>query len=110
MVKKEDKTYEISSENIFADLGFENADELFAKAKLMHELGTLIKSSKFTQKEIAKKLGISQPKVSMIISGKFDEFSADTLLHYLSLMGCSVEIRVKKPRITFRRRGRIAVV
>ncbi len=109
-MKTDDQNYKVSSGNVFADLGLEDSDELITRAKLMHKLGLLIKSSKLTQREIAKKLGISQPKVSMLISGKFNEFSADTLLHYLSLIGCHVEIRVQKPRGAFRRRGRIAVV
>lgn len=105
------KDYEISTNNIFADLGLEDSDELLARAQLMHQLGLLIKSSKFTQKEIAKKLGITQPKVSMLLSGKFNEFSSEKLMLYLSLMGCYVEINIRKPRSKnlFCRKGYIAI-
>lgn len=111
MKSKTEKEYEISSENIFADLGLEDSEELLTRAQLMHQLSMLIKSSKLSQKEIAQKLGISQPKISMLISGKFNEFSSEKLLHYLSLMGCYVEISIQKPRSRgiFSRRGRIAV-
>lgn len=104
--------YEVSSDNIFADLGLENSEELLTRAQLMHELGLLIKSSKLSQKQIAHKLGITQPKVSMLISGKFNEFSSEKLMHYLSLIGCYVEISIQKPRARglFSRRGHIAVV
>ena len=102
--------YEVSTDNIFADLGLENSEGLLARARLMHELGLMIKSSKFSQKEIAKKLGITQPKVSMLISGKFNEFSLEKLMHYLSLMGCYVEIGIEKPsRSLFSRKGYIAI-
>lgn len=106
------KDYEVSSDNIFADLGLEGSEELLARAQLMHQLGLLIKSSKLSQKQIAQKLGITQPKVSMLISGKFNEFSSEKLMHYLSLIGCYVEISIQKPRISnlFSRRGHIAVV
>jgi len=106
------KDYEISTDNIFADLGLENSEELLTRARLMHELGLLIKASKLSQKQIADKLGISQPKVSMLISGKFNEFSSEKLMHYLSLIGCYVEISIQKPRSKgiFSRRGHIAVM
>ena len=112
MGHKEEKNYEVSTDNIFADLGLEDSEELLTRAKLMHELGLLIKSSKLSQRQIASKLGISQPKISMLITGKFNEFSSEKLMHYLSLMGCYVEISIQKPRSRgiFSRRGRIAVV
>jgi predicted XRE-type DNA-binding protein len=111
MSNKEDKGYEVSSDNIFADLGLEDSEELFTRAQLMHALGLLIKSSTLSQKQIAKKLGVTQPKISMLISGKFNEFSSEKLMHYLSLMGCYVEINIRKPRAKslFSRRGHIAV-
>lgn len=110
MSSKKEKNYEVSTSNIFADLGLEDSEELITRARLMHELGLLIKSSKRSQKEIAEKLGISQPKVSMLISGKFNEFSSEKLMHYFSLMGCYVEISIERPsRSLFSRKGHIAV-
>lgn len=109
---KHSKEYEVSEENVFADLGLEQSDELLAKAKLLRAVGNLIKKSKLSQKEVAEKLGITQPKVSMLVSGQLSAFSTETLLHYLSLLGCQVQIHVKKPRSAvgiFRRKGRIAV-
>lgn len=100
------------AENIFADLGLDQPEELLAKAKLLHEVGGLIKRSNLSQQEIADKLGVSQPKVSLLVSGRLSAFSTDTLLHYLSILGCEVQIRVKKPRTRtgiFRRKGCIAV-
>lgn len=111
MTKKE-IDYEISTGNVFADLGLKQPDELLARAKLLYEVGSLIKASKLSQAEIAQKLEISQPKVSMLVSGRLSAFSTDTLLHYLSLLGCNVEIRVRKPRSRigiFRHKGHIAV-
>ena len=111
MSNKKEKDYKVSSDNIFADLGLEDSEELLTRAKLMHQLGLLIKSSKLSQKQIAERLGITQPKVSMITSGKFNEFSSEKLMHYLSLIGCYVDISIKKPRASglFSREGHIAV-
>lgn len=76
--------YEDSTDNIFADLELDQPEELLAKAKLLSEVSSLIKTSKLSQQEVAKKLGITQPKVSLLVSGKLSAFSTDTLLHYLS--------------------------
>ena len=109
---KEHQRYEVSSGNIFSDLGLEESPELLARAQLLNDVSKLIKNSGLSQKEVAEKLGIAQPKVSMLVSGRLSAFSADTLLHYLSILGCEVQIRIKKPRSKagiFRRRGHIAV-
>ena len=98
--------------NIFAELGLPDAEELSAKAKLLKKVCSLIKDTGFTQKQIAEKLGISQPKVSNLLGGRLSAFSSDTLLHYLALLGCDVQIKVKEPRSIssfFRRIGRVAV-
>ena len=110
---KEEEDYEVSNGNVFADLGRDQPDELLARAKLLHKVSSLIKSSGLTQQEIAKKLGVNQPKVSKLVTGRLSEFSTDTLLHYLSILGCEIEIRVKNPRprvSILRRKGSIAVV
>jgi predicted XRE-type DNA-binding protein len=103
---------EITEGNIFEVIGKEHSEELLARAKLLHQVSGLIKKSGLSQQEVAKKLKISQPKVSMLVSGQLSAFSADSLMHYLFLLGCEVEIRIKKPRSKigiFRHKGCIAV-
>jgi predicted XRE-type DNA-binding protein len=101
----------ITTDNIFADLGLENAEELRARSDLMSEVVTIIRNSGLTQKEIAKILGISAPKVSALMTGKINDFSNDTLVNYLTLLGCNVEIRVLPQRRVsrFAKRGRVKV-
>lgn len=84
----------VTTDNIFADLGLEDADELRARSDLMSEVVSMIRNSGLTQKEIAKILGISAPKVSALMTGKISDFSNDTLVYYLTLLGCNVEIIV----------------
>ena len=84
----------ITTDNIFADLGLKNAEELRARSDLMSELVSIIRKSRLSQKEIAEILGISAPKVSALMTGKINDFSNDTLVNYLTLLGCNVEIRV----------------
>ena len=58
--KEECPEYEISSGNVFADLGLEQSDELLARAKLLNDVSTLIKNSGLSQKDVAERLGITQ--------------------------------------------------
>jgi len=112
MSKAKETDYEVTEGNVFAALGFEQPEELLAKAKLLYQVSKLIKNSGLSQKEVAKKLDITQPKVSMLVTGRLSEFSTDSLLRYLSILGCEVEIRVKQPRSRvgiFRHKGCIAV-
>ncbi len=112
MAKNKKIEWEVSSGNVFADLELDQPEELLARSELLHRVSTLIQKSQLSQKEVAKKLGITQPKVSMLVTGRLSEFSTDSLLHYLSILGCEVEIRVKQPRSRvgiFRHKGCIAV-
>ncbi len=112
MSKKKELEWEASSGNVFADLNLDQPEELLARSHLLMTVSGLIKRCDLSQKEVAKKLGISQPKVSMLVNGRLSEFSTDSLLRYLSVLGCEVAISVKSPRSKigiFRHRGSIAV-
>ena len=112
MAKDKESTYEVTEGNVFTALRRDQPEELLVRAQLLDRVSTLIKISGLSQMEVAGKLGITQPKVSMLVTGRLSQFSTDSLLHYLSILGCEVEIRVKKPRSQvgiFRRRGHIAV-
>jgi len=71
-----------SSGNVFLDLGFsrEEAEVLAMRAELMARLRTLISDRGWTQQEAAKRLGISQSRVSDLVRGKWDKFSLDMLI------------------------------
>ncbi len=101
----------ITTNNIFADLGLDDADEIATRSDLMSEVVNLIRKSDLTQKEIATILGISPPKVSALMTGKINDFSNDTLVYYLTLLGCNVEIRVLPQRRISKstRRGTVTV-
>lgn len=112
MAKKKETDYEITEGNVFAALERDQSDELLARAELLDRASTLINESGLSQQEVAKRLKITQPKVSMLVNGRLSEFSTESLLHYLSILGCEVEIRVKQPRSRvgiFRHQGYIAV-
>lgn len=97
----------VEVEDIFEALGLEDAAELRAQTLLGVEVCKRIRAMKTTQKEIAARLGITQPQVSELKHGKFDRFSSDRLIALLGAMGCDLELRVTPaPR---RRAGRFTV-
>ena len=97
----------VEVDDIFAALGLEDAAELRAQTLLGVEVSKRIRALKATQKEIAERLGITQPQVSELKRGKFDRFSGDRLIALLGALGCDLELRVTPaPR---RRAGRFTV-
>jgi predicted XRE-type DNA-binding protein len=68
--------------SVFYDLGFDKAEArvLEMRAELMAVLRGHIEKNGWTQIEAAKKLGITQPRVSALKKGEWRDFSADMLL------------------------------
>jgi predicted XRE-type DNA-binding protein len=95
-MKKKNKPieHEISSGNVFADLQVDRPDEALAKAKLARAICLIVEKESLTQKEAARRLGIDQPKVSMLLRGRLKDFSADRLLRFLLTLGHDVDINV----------------
>jgi predicted XRE-type DNA-binding protein len=92
-------TVTYGSGNVFADLGFEDAEEMLAKAKLAVAIKDVIKERKLTQGQAAKLMGIDQPRVSKLVHGRLSDFATDSLLQYLLHLGSDVEIVVHKPTV-----------
>jgi predicted XRE-type DNA-binding protein len=97
------KNIEITEGNIFADLGLEDAEEMIIRSDLMSEVVKMIRKSGLPQTEIAKILGVSAPKVSALMTGKINDFSNDTLMSYLTMLGYNLEIRLSPPRRIFKK-------
>ncbi len=85
-----------SSGNVFADLGIENADEYMAKSQLAAEILGIVQRRRLTQAQAAKLLGIRQPKVSELLRGRFDGFSTDRLIRFITRLGYDVQIKLSK--------------
>ena len=113
MVKKkplyaENIECEMSSGNVFLDIGIENPEEELTKAKLALEIEQIITRKKLTQVEAAKIMGINQPKVSALIRRKLDGFSVERLIHFLNTLGQDIDI-VVRPKPLNRKQGIINV-
>lgn len=91
-----------SSDNIFADIGLENADEHLARAQIGVEILKILKSRGLKQLEIGELLGIKQAEVSHLMNGHFHRFSEGKLVSFLKRLDREVTLVIKQPR---RRRG-----
>jgi predicted XRE-type DNA-binding protein len=69
--------------DVMTDSPAEAADLQF-RADLMLTLRKLLEEKKLRQAEIAEALGVSQPRVSELMRGKIDLFSADKLIGFLA--------------------------
>jgi predicted XRE-type DNA-binding protein len=94
MRKADELTFESGSENVFADLGLENADELLVKADLAIAIKKEIRARGWTQKQAAKGTGLTKSNVSRIGKMKIDGFSQERLQNALRRLGIDVEIRI----------------
>ncbi|NYT80646.1 XRE family transcriptional regulator [Alcaligenaceae bacterium] len=87
---------EVSSGNVFADLGLPDADKLKIKSGLTIEIAKAIRERGLTQAEAAKRMGLTQPKVSSLLHGEFSNFSERKLMDCLNRLGYDIEIRVRE--------------
>jgi predicted XRE-type DNA-binding protein len=83
------------SGNVYADLGYPDAEEMLVKAKLVRKISEIVRSKGLTQVETARILGLTQPKVSALLRGQFRGVSERKLIDCLTSLGHDVEIVVK---------------
>lgn len=86
---------ELGSGNVFADLGLPDADKLKIKSGLVIEITKAIRKLGLTQAEAARRMGITQPKVSGMLRGDFANLSERKLMDCLNRLGYDIEIKVK---------------
>ena len=86
-----------SDNNIFADMGFdeEEARELQFRSFLMTIIIKYIKLEGLTQKEAAKRLGVTQSRISNLVRGKIDLFSTSMLLAMLERAGFKIYEKIQ---------------
>jgi len=74
----------------------EAAAHMKLRAELMMALEHHIKAMRWTQAEAAKRLGVTQPRISDLTRGKIDLFAIDSLVAMLTAAGLKVELRVSE--------------
>jgi predicted XRE-type DNA-binding protein len=84
--------------NVLSDLGFDDAEELSAKAALALNLNELIEQRGLNQTAAAAITGMTQPKVSQIRRYKLRNISLERLMQALVSLDQEVEIVVRPAR------------
>jgi len=97
-----------SSGNVFADIGFPpgKAAHLLVRSDLMIEIERALKGLNVTQKEVAKLLGVTQPRVSALLRHRIDLFSSDALIEMATQLGIEVTLKTKRRSAPASTRGR----
>lgn len=83
------------SGNVFADLGLADAERLKIKSGLVIKIRKAMNDCGLTQLQAAKRMGITQPKVSDMMRGDFTNLSERKLMDCLIRLGYDIEIKVR---------------
>lgn len=88
-------TIQQSCGNVFADLGFADPLTHKLKAELVQKLDSTMKARGLTQSAAARLMGVGQPDLSKLLSGRFREMSVERLLRMLIRLDCEIDITVQ---------------
>lgn len=85
-----------SSGNVFEDLGFDPAAAkvMAMRAELLIHIEKQLKAQGWTQAEAAEHLGITQPRVSKLMKGAWQEFRLDMLLTLANRVGLQTKLKI----------------
>ena len=90
----EETNFEVSSGNVFADIGLPDAEQLKIKSGLVIEIVAAMRRLGLTQQEAGRRIGISQAKVSGMVRGDFSNLSEQKLMECLNRLGYDIEIKL----------------
>jgi predicted XRE-type DNA-binding protein len=71
------------------------AENMKLRSALMMDLEKHIKAQGWTQTEAARRLGVTQPRISNLLHGKVDLFGLDTLVNMAAVAGLRVKMHVE---------------
>ena len=78
----------------------EEASELQTRADLMSVIRDIVQDNSWKQAEAAKRMGLTQPRVSNLLNGKIDKFSIDLLMTCLFRLGYRFKPLYKNKQLT----------
>ena len=73
----------------------EEAANLTVRSDLMDEIEAIIKKNGWTQKEAAKRCGVTQPRINDLLRGRIARFSLDALVNIASALGRKVRVSLE---------------
>lgn len=78
---------EEGSGNVYADLGYPDSGTMLVKAQLAAKIAGIVQRRALTQAQTAEILGLTQPRVSALLKGRFSGISEHRLLKCLTRLG-----------------------
>ena len=96
--KSPSETVEHGTTNVFADLGFTDAQERQQKVRLAVSVNEILDDHGVNQSQMAALLGISQPQISNLRSYKLERFSAERLIRFLTMLGRDIDIVIRQKK------------
>ena len=91
-MKNNDVLIEESSGNVFADLGYVNAEEALLKSNLAQAIVEVIEQQKLSEVDVFTRLGINPLILSKLKRGQLRELGTGELFRFLNLLNQDVEI------------------
>ena len=84
------------SGNVFVDLGFDPAEAkvMALRAEVMIRLERHVNTMGWTQAQAADRFGITQPRVSHLMRGRWQDFSLDMLLLLAVRVGLEPKVKL----------------
>lgn len=98
MNKNRQRTAETGSANVYADLGYRDPEAMLVKARLANRISQVIQRQHLTQTDAARRMGMTQPKLSNLLRGRFSGISEERMMRCLTALGQDVQIVVRSPR------------
>ena len=73
----------------------EQAANLRARAELMQKIAAIVKESRWTQAEAAKRCHVTQPRMNDLLRGRVSRFSLDALVNIATAIGRQGHVEVE---------------
>jgi predicted XRE-type DNA-binding protein len=105
----EEITFEVSSGNVFADLGLSDPEERLAKSNLVIAISRAMEAKGLNQVKASRLMAVDQPTLSKLLRGRTRNFSLDKLTSMLRALGRNVEIRVSEDFSVSDQQGHVTV-
>lgn len=78
--------FEVGSGNVFADLGFENAQEMLCKSELVRQINRTIKDRGLTAERVKDLLQVDDRMLANLSRGRLTELTIEHLFRYLNIL------------------------
>jgi predicted XRE-type DNA-binding protein len=95
MLDRSDIEFELSGGNVFADIGFNNPEEMLLKSELVRQINQTIKERALTSIQTQDLLNINEKMISSLSKGRLTELTLENLFRYLNILGRDLEVVLK---------------